>query len=212
MDLAAILKLTPEADRPAVREAIEAMVAEARSKGESASGYTRRQIERATRELEESDKRVKALEAEIAKAKEATDKVKALEVERDALLPFKAESEKGKFRALVLKAVPLADEAYLEHLVSVTGVELDVTVKDGKPEYGLKSADKLKEWAEDPANAHRIKGEDSGDPWAGHNLLTPIAPPVNAGNGRLSNPALQAQLDALPPESQAIVQRRLGRG
>ncbi len=212
MKIEEILARLPEEEREAAQRAVEEAVADARKKGESVSGYSQRQVEKLEKEVEAARNRVEELktQAESAEmlridAKKAQEELAELQKERERLDFYRREFEHGKFKALVLEAAPLADEAYLDHVLRVTGAKLKVGEKDGKPVYGIENADKLKSWVEDPENAHRIKVSNKGGPsWR------PTAPPIaETGPVEIDDPTMKKEFESMPLSSQRAVLQRL---
>jgi hypothetical protein len=220
MSIKSIIDSLPEEKRAAAQADIDAALEAAETKGHNATGYDKRQHEKAEKALEAAKARVQSLESDLSAAGSSTDKVKVLQkqldaaaAERDALVPFKADFEKRELVKLVNSRHRLADDYYLDRVIADNGIQLEQVEKDGKTVYQLNEAGAaaFDSWAENPENARRIVPADPRKGPVNPTGYKPTAPPASAGTPRIQDPVLQAQYNTLTPEQQVRVARDIQR-
>ncbi len=210
MDRKALLALIDEAKRAEVADWLDSDADAIRDAAKNAAGYDRRKmdktIESLVKERDTLTSEVEHLKASTADASGVASKVKELErqlqdtmAERDKLLPVVLKHREGVLRQTVIETAKLADDLFADALVHKFGITL--TDGDTLSEEHTKA---LSDWAADPANKGRVKGE---------NQTPTVAPgfpvaPAWGGNGaaNLSDP-LKAWASRLSPTERAVIEK-----
>lgn len=191
MDRKALLALIPDESRAKATEALDAILDEAREAGRNAAGYDRRQTDKAVKELTTERDQLKAqvteLEGKATGVSEATGKlkeyerqIKALEGERDKMLPIVKQHRDNALRTAVMEAANLRDDLYADALISRMAIALgddDKLTKD--------ALTALETWSKDPANKDRVKAQSAHPSAPPLSQTGPVSDPVKAWMARL---------------------------